>query len=280
MLVPKNIETVEATMTIEDIKNITSESFDFDKYSRSNGEDYWLATELIELLGYSSIVSFRKVINKAMIVMDNLEIDVSTNIIRITNEDGGVDFKLSRFACYLCAMNADIRKQQVSLIQAYFIAYTEAFTQWVEHEQAIERIYIRGEISEHERQIAGIAKQHGVQTYAFFQNAGYRGLYNMSLKRLKQLKGVPDKRTPLDFMNSTELAANLFRITQTEERIKNQNLKGQVALENAAETVGKDVRQLMLKNGGTAPEDLAPADDIKAVKKSLKQAHNKMLKKP
>ncbi len=265
-------------MTISDIKDISLAQFDFDSFSRQNGEAYWLASELMQLLGYSTIQGFRKVINKASIVMGNLDIEVTANIMQIRNEDSTVDYKLSRFACYLCAMNADVRKKEVSQIQAYFVTYTEAFTQWIEHEQAIERVYIRGEVSEHERQIAGIAKSHGVQAYGLFQSAGYRGLYNMSLAKLKNLKGIPDKRSPLDYMNTTELAANLFRITQTEERIKNQNLKGQSSLEGAAETVGKDVRNLMLKNGGTAPENLPIATDIKEVKKNIKQAHRKMLK--
>lgn len=266
-------------MTINDVKSMISPDFDFDAYSRQNGDAYWLASELMDLLGYASMHSFRKVINRAMIVLNNLEIDIGANIITMTSEDGNQDYKLSRFACYLCAMNADVRKKQVSQIQAYFIAFTEAFTQWVEHEQAIERVYVRGELSEHERQISGVAKQHGIQTYAFFQNAGYRGLYNMSLGKLKLIKGIPDNRSPLDFMDTTELAANLFRITQTEERIRNQNLKGQTALERAAETVGKDVRGLMIKNGGTAPEDLPIAQDIREVKKGIKKTHRKMIGK-
>jgi len=267
-------------MTLTDVQELSQGQFDFDAFSRQNGETYWLASELMPLLGYSGMQSFRKVINKATIVMGNLDIDIAANISQVRNEDSSVDYRLSRFACYLCAMNADVRKKEVSQIQAYFIAYTEAFTRWVEHEQAIERVYVRGEISEHERQIAGVAKQHGVETYAFFQNAGYRGLYNMSLSRLKDLKGIPDKRSPLDYMGTTELAANLFRITQTEERIKNQNIKGQAALERTAESVGKDVRALMVKNGGTPPEDLPTVEDIKAVKKSIKQTHRKMLKGP
>ena len=100
----------------------------------------------------------------------------------------------------------------------------------------------------------------------------------MSMGKLKTLKCIPDNRSPLDFMDTTELAANLFRITQTEERIKNQNLSGQAALEKAAETVGKDVRSLMIKNGGTAPEDIPAVQDIKKVKTAIRQTHRKMLK--
>ncbi|MDD2229796.1 MAG: hypothetical protein PHY48_10335 [Candidatus Cloacimonetes bacterium] len=267
-------------MTLSDIQEMNLTAFDFDSYSRQNGDTYWRATELMELLGYANMGTFRKVISKAMIVCNNLDIDINMNIIQMRDENGSQDYKLSRFACYLCAMNADVRKPKVSQIQAYFIAYTEAFSQWVEHENAIERVYVRGEISEHERQVSGIAKQRGVETYAYFQNAGYRGLYNMSLGKLREMKGIPGKRTPLDFMGTTELAANLFRITQTEERIKNQDIKGQAALERTAEVVGKDVRDIMVKDGGTAPEHLPTAEDIRQVKKNIKQTHRKMIDKP
>jgi len=263
-------------MTIDDVKDMTE--FSFDSFSKQNGETYWMASDLMKLLGYQGMHSFKRVINRAMIVMNNLDIDINSNIHQVNDNDGIPDYKLSRFACYLCAMNADIRKKEVSQIQAYFITYTEAFTKWIEHEKAIERVFIRGEISEHERNIAGVAKDHGVRAYALFQNAGYRGLYNMSLGKLKSLKGIPDTRSPLDFMDSTELAANLFRITQTEERIKNQDLSGQAALERAAEMVGKDVRSLMIKNGGTKPEDIPAVQDIKKVRTVIKKTHKKMLK--
>lgn len=265
-------------MTQEDIKDMAISPFDFDSFSRQNGENYWLGSELMNLLGYQSMKSFTKVVGKAMIVMNNLEIDISENITKIYDSSNSPDYRLSRFACYLCAMNADVRKKEVSQIQAYFIAYTEAFTQWVEHEKAIERVYIRSEISEHERSISGIAKKHGVETYSLFQNAGYRGLYNMNIGKLKQLKSIPNNRSPLDFMDTTELAANLFRITQTEERIKNQNITGQQQLEKAAEKVGRDVRGLMIQNGGTAPENLPTAQDIRKVKTKIRKAHRKMIK--
>lgn len=254
-------------MTKDDVKEMVD--FSFESFSRKNGDLYWMASELMQLLGYQGMKSFRKVVSRAMVVMNNLEIDISKNVQQVVGEGGFTDYRLSRFACYLCAMNADVRKKEVSQIQAYFVAYTEAFTQWVEQEKAIERVYIRGETSERERSISGVAKEHGVQAYALFQNAGYIGLYNMSINKLRMLKGIPDKRSPLDYMDKTELAANLFRITQTEERIKNQNIRGQTALERAAEKVGKDVRDLMMKNGGTKPEDLPAAQDIKKAKQEI-----------
>jgi len=101
---------------MDNIKELAPSSFDFDSFSRQNGDDCWLASELMELLGYSSFQSFRKVINKASTVMCNLDIDIALNITQVRNDTHSIDFKLSRFACYLCAMNADVRKKEVSQI--------------------------------------------------------------------------------------------------------------------------------------------------------------------
>lgn len=112
--------------------------------------------------------------------------------------------------------------------------------------------------------------------YAFFQSAGYRGLYNMDMGRLRNLKGVPKDRSPLDFMGKTELAANLFRVTQTEEKIRNENIRGQAPLEQAAETVGRKVRKTMIEISGSRPEALAPAQDIRKVHKDLQSSHREI----
>ncbi|MGC4083396.1 MAG: hypothetical protein QM736_15120 [Vicinamibacterales bacterium] len=118
-----------------------------------------------------------------------------------------------------------------------------------------------------------VASHAGVANFAFFQSAGYRGMYNMTLAQLRDHRDIDRSRSPLDFMGREELAANLFRITQTEAKIRNEGVRGQKALENAARTVGAKVRKTMLELGGTAPERLPPAEDIKTVKKGLKQAH-------
>ncbi|HQZ60673.1 MAG TPA: damage-inducible protein D, partial [Acinetobacter sp.] len=140
----------------------------------------------------------------------------------------------------------------------------------------VERVLIREEVSEREKSLSGVAKQHGVTNYAFFQNAGYRGMYNMNLAQLRQLKGINSKRSPLDFMGKDELAANLFRITQTELKVKQDGRRGQGYLESLAEQVGKQVRQAMLDISGTRPESLPPAEDVNTVKKGLKETHKKL----
>jgi DNA-damage-inducible protein D len=112
----------------------------------------------------------------------------------------------------------------------------------------------------------------------FFQNAGYRGMYNMDLWRIREIKAVPSKRSPLDFMGKEELAANLFRVTQTEAKIKNDGIRGQPRLEATAEEVGQKVRKSMIEISGSTPQHLPPAEDIHIVKKDLKQAHKEFRK--
>jgi DNA-damage-inducible protein D len=180
------------------------------------------------------------------------------------------DFKLSRFACYLIVMNADTKKTPVAQAQAYFANLAGAVQNYLHEAEKVERINIRSEVSERETSLSGVAHRAKVENYGLFQNAGYRGMYNKNIKQLKAMRHVPDNRSLLDFMGKDELAANLFRITQTELKIKNDNIKGQNKLEVAAETVGKKVRATMLEISGTAPEQLTTSEDIQKVKRELK----------
>jgi len=250
----------------------------FEKNSHTNDITYWYASDLMRDLGYDDKIIFGKAKSKAQITCANLEISVEDNFIACRRDDGSSDIKLTRFACYLIAMNADTRIPQVARAQVYFASLAESVRQYIEHVENVARIQIRGDVSDRERSLAGIIKESGVNEWGLFQNAGYRGMYNMNLSQLRNLKGVPDKRSPLDFMGKVELAANLFRITQTEEKIKNYNIKGQKNLETTAEDVGREVRNTMKRLGGHAPEDLPPADDIRTVKKEIKQTHRKMKK--
>ncbi len=188
------------------------------------------------------------------------------------------DYRLSKFACYLVAMNGDVKKKEVAKAQAYFITVTEAFKRCVHEAQQVERIAIRGEVSEREKSLSGVAGNAGLENYAFFQNKGYLGLYNMPINQLKEHKGIPDGRSPLDFMGREELAANLFRITQTEAKIRNEGIKGQKKLEDAAFSVGQQVRWSMEEISGTRPENLPPASDIKSVKADIKSTQKEFLK--
>jgi DNA-damage-inducible protein D len=169
-------------------------------------------------------------------------------------------------------MNGDVKNPRVAAAQAYFITVAEAFRHYVQEADGVERVLVRTEVSERETALSGTAAARGVEQYAFFQNAGYRGMYNMDLSQIPRIKGIPDGRSPLDFMGKTELAANLFRLTQTEEKIRNEDLRGQRPLERAAEHVGKRVRSTMIDLSGTPPERLAPEQDIRQVRSGLKKA--------
>ena len=254
----------------------------FEDLGRQNGFRYWYARDLMKMLGYTDYSVFKKgPINKAMAVCSTLDIDVSANFEQYSREIDGVkqsDYRLSKFACYLVAMNGDVKKREVALAQAYFITVTEAFKRYVNEAQQVERIAIRGEVSEREKSIAALANNAGIENYAFFQNKGYLGLYNMSINQLKERKGIPDGRSPLDFMGKEELAANLFRITQTEAKIRNEGLKGQKKLEDAAFSVGRHVRKTMEEISGTRPENLPVEADINVVKSAIKSTQKEFLK--
>ena len=187
-------------------------------------------------------------------------------------------YKLTRFACYLIAMNGDSKKSQVAAAQVYFAAIAETFRHAIEHAENIDRVLIRKEMTDGLKSLCSTAHRHGVDNFAYFQNAGYRGMYNMDLATLTRFKGLDAKAVLLDWMGKSELAANLFRITQTEEKIKNENLHGQRRLENAAEDVGRRVRRTMIEISGTHPEHLKVAEHIKDVKKKLKDTSKKFKK--
>jgi DNA-damage-inducible protein D len=244
----------------------------FETYGRQNGFRHWLVSDLMAFLDYSSIQPIRHAVNRAMAACAQLGISIAENFEETKTENGGRDWKLSRFACYLTVMNADPKKKKVAQAQAYFITMAEAFREYVQEADSVERVVIRGEVSEREKAISATVHSRGVTQFAFFQNAGYRGMYNLDLKQLKRLKGVPENRSPLDFMGKTELAANLFRITQTEEKIRNEDIVGQKPLERAAEHVGKTVRKTMIDLSGTRPEQLSAVRDILKVRGDLKKA--------
>jgi DNA-damage-inducible protein D len=250
----------------------------FESYSRENGFRYWLASDLMRLLDYSSIAPIRKAVNKAIAACANLNVPIHENFKETTTDGVGADWHLSRFACYLTVMNGDVKNPRVAEAQAYFITMAEAFRQYVHEADGVERLLIRGEVSEREKALSATVFQRGVESYPFFQNAGYRGMYNMDLRQLCRLKGVPDGRSILDFMGRSELAANLFRITQTEEKVRNEDIRGQSPLERAHESVGREVRETMKRISGSVPERLTLAEDIRTVRTGLKRTGKEFAK--
>ena len=253
----------------------------FEMMARQNGFLFWWASDLASLLGYDHISKLTKAINKAMTVLQGIGIPIVDNIVQERREVNGeivLDYKLSRFACYLTAMNGDVKNPTVQLAQAYFVTFAEVCRVSIENAGAVDRVSIRTEIASHETTLSGVAKAAGVENYAFFQNAGYRGLYNCNLSEIRRIKGVPENRSALDFMGRAELAANLFRVTQTEQKILRENIKGQKPLETAAHSVGVEVRNSMKRMGNTMPENLPAAGDIKEVQKNLKSTQKEFKK--
>jgi DNA-damage-inducible protein D len=217
--------------------------------------------------------------NKAMAACAQLSIPIAENFEETrAPATGGRDWKLSRFACYLTVMNGDPKNQRVAEAQAYFVTMADAFRRYVQESEGVERVLVRGEVSDREKALSATAHVRGVENFAFFQNAGYRGMYNLDLSQIRVRKGVPSRRSPLDYMGKTELAANLFRITQTEEKIRNEDLVGQKPLERAAEHVGREVRNTMYRLSGTRPEELPPATDINDVRRGLKRTGREFAK--
>jgi len=259
------------------------ESPEYEKAAHQNGEKFWYARDFMPMLGYSDFTAFERAVNKAIRACTSLSIPIIEVVSPIERdiEGNGVmqrDYKLSRFGCYLVAINGDVKKPEVAAAQAYFVTLAEAFRQYLQHSGNVERLLVRTDISEREYVLSGVVNAAGATNIAFFQNAGYRGMYNMDLWRIREIKGVPGNRSPLDFMGKQELAANLFRITETEAKIKNENVRGQAALEGAAHQVGKKIRSTMMELSGTRPELLPAAQDIKKVQSGLKKTHREFSK--
>lgn len=255
---------------------------DFERIGAENG-GFWYARQLMGLLGYENYNSFQKPIGRAIGTLTTIEIPIADCFIQVEREIDGAkypDYKLTRFACLLVAMNGDTKKPQVAAVQMYLASMAEAVRQLHESKDAVPRVKIRDEISQKSRTLSGVAKSAGVaeERYGLFQNAGYRGMYNMDYSKLCEYKGIPGNRTLLDFMNKQEMAANLFRLSETEAKIQNDDIRGQQALEHAAHSVGATVRQTMLRTSGTAPENLPIAEDIKKVRSKIKKASRELKK--
>jgi DNA-damage-inducible protein D len=249
---------------------------DFEDFKNENGVTYWWASDLQQMLGYADSHGFNKAIQRAMKACLTLNIDCLDNFSKV-NRDGVEDHKLSRFSCYLTVMNADSKKPEVAKAQVYFVQQTQKFEILLQQTDDVERLSIRDEIKEGNKSLNSVAARAGLTNYASFSNAGYLGLYNMTNWQLARRRGI-DKKDLTDRMGRTELAANLFKITQTEERIKNHNVQGQINLEKTHESVGREVRQMILKNMGKKPEELPLAKKLPEVAKQLKDGYKKMSK--
>ena len=243
-----------------------------------NGIEYWEARELLPVLGYEKWQNAEEVIARAARACINSGqavdnhftglskmVEIGSNTVRKIN-----DWKLDRYACYLIAQNGDPKKSEIALAQTYFAIQTrrqEIFEQLSVNEK---RLFIRSEVSDRNKKLFKTAKQAGVTKFGIFNDAGYRGLYGMSLSDVEKKK-VVKKGELLDRAGSTELAANLFRITQTDEKLNKDKTRGERQASQTHFMVGGKVRQTIKDIGGTLPEFLPPEKHIKEIKREMKR---------
>ena len=240
----------------------------------SAGNEFWSSRDFANVLGYSDYRNFESVIEKARVSCFTSGQRVEDHFVEITEmieigKGGQRSVKtvlLSRYACYLAVQNADPSKEIVALGQTYFAVQTrrqELTDQQLEDER---RILLRSEMKKHNAQLADAARESGVveaRDYAIFQNHGYAGLYGgLTAKDIHVRKGLKKSQQILDHMGSTELAANLFRATQTEEKLRREKIFGKDKANRAHREVGSKVRQTIKELGGTMPENLPTAESI------------------
>ena len=268
------------------------------RHIADNGAEYWTAREMAKALEYAEYRNILPVIEKAKEACRNSGHEVDAHFVDATvsftlgNNASriGEDVLLSRYACYLIIQNADPSKEVVANGQTYFAVQTRiAEIQQMTEYNALrtedeKRVFLREELRQHNAQLADAANAAGVVTqkeYAIFQNHGYMGLYGgLDAKGIARKKGIGEGKPILDYMGSTELAANLFRATQTEEKLRRENIKGKQAANLTHYEVGKKVRQTIKELGGTMPEDLPTGEDVKKVERRLKSEAKKALPKP
>lgn len=250
--------------------------------------EFWSARTLSRLLEYSDYRNFLNIVEKAKTACANAGQPPEDHFVDVTEMvelgSGAAreidDMRLSRYACYLVTQNGDARKKPVAFGQTYFAIQTrrqelsdQAKAVTVPASEDEKRVFLRNQIKEHNIKLSSAAKDAGVvtpQEFAIFHSKGYQGLYGKTVPEIRRYKRLPASADILDRMGSTELAANFFRVTQTEEKLRKDKIRGLNAAYSTHYAVGRQVRDAMLKISGIAPEDLAVADSIKHAEKRIK----------
>ena len=271
---------------LEKIKEYSNQNFEDIKHIDENGIEYWNARELQVVLDYKEWRKFENVIKKAIDACENSGISAFEHFVgadkTIQMPKGATksikEYKLTRYACYLIAQNGDPRKEVIALAQTYFAIQTrkqeiseKEYSSLTEDEK---RFYQRNLTRKGNYSLNQAAKNAGVKNFDKFHNSGYKGLYNgETADAIAKRKGLRYREDILDNMGSEELAANLFRITQTESKLKRDNISTEKEANKTHYNIGKNIREVIAKNGGTMPEDLPTP------KKSLKQLEKDNRKK-
>ncbi len=274
-----------------DIQKYSEQTFESIKHINEYGQEFWYARELQEVLEYKQWRRFEEAVERAQIACEqsgNLVSDHFAVVGKMVPLGSGSerevnDYVLSRYACYLIVMNGNPRKESIAAGQTYFATQTRKQELTEEYDQLSEnqkRIAIRHELTEHNKSLADAAKMAGVETqleYATFQNYGYMGLYGgLKAADIKARKGLKKSQNILDHMGSTELAANLFRATQTDEKLRRDNVQGKAAANQVHYQVGAKVRQTIKELGGTMPENLPTPE--KSIQQLEREQEKKKLK--
>ena len=256
-------------------------AFESIKHINEDGREYWTARELQTALTYKEWRKFNGIVQKAMEACKASNNEVSDHFVQVDKiVEAGIttkeieDYNLSRYACYLIAMNGSPKKKAIALAQTYFAVKTRQ--QELAEQYDAKRLAVRREMAAHNKSLADAAYNAGVQTsrdFGVFQNHGYEGLYGgLNAKQIHARKGLKKSQQILDHMGTTELAANLFRATQTEEKLRRENIQGK---ENANKThfdVGREVRDTIKRLGGTMPENLpTPDKSVREIGQSQKK---------
>lgn len=256
---------------MNDLVKYSEETFESIKHVNEFGQEYWLARELQPILDYAQWRNFNEAIDRAKLACANSGFDPSNHFAEVSktiqmpkNASKEIpDFMLSRYACYLIVMNGDPRKEVIAVGQSYFAVKTrqqELIDNYEELSEDQKRLAIRNEMIAHNKSLAEAAQMAGIidpKDYAIFQNKGYQGLYGgLGAREIHERKGLKKSQKILDHMGSTELAANLFRATQTDEKLRRENIQGKQAANETHYEVGRKVRQTIKELGGTMPEDL------------------------
>jgi len=274
-------------MSDNNLVSMGSQSFEDLKKVNDYGAEYWSARGIQSLLGYTQWRRFEDAIKRALTSCKQSGNEPSHHFAGagkpIEGGKGAVqtvnDYHLSRFACYLIAQNGDPRKPEIAHAQKYFAI--QARRQEISDAIAadIERLELRRQTAEEFKALSGVARDAGVQDRMFgvFHDAGYKGMYGgLGRDAIKKQKGIPEKENLMDRMDTTELAANQFRMTQTRDKLTRERVKDQQSAIRTHESVGKEVREAIKRIGGTLPEKLHPAEHIKQVEKRVKSAAPKL----